>query len=74
MPEQPWATEHTVHMFRQSESRAAAADSDGRRWMERRATELALVVCNCGLNTGWVPMDQLPSLPEILGRHGVPGA
>lgn len=68
-----WTTEHMLHLFNQIESRPAAADHKGRRWMERRTTGLALAVCNCGYNTGWIPRDQMPSAGELLRRHGIPG-
>ncbi|MET9876565.1 hypothetical protein ABZZ36_18350 [Actinacidiphila glaucinigra] len=67
-----WTTDHKVTLLAQVESRPAAADSQGQRWMERRHTGLVLAACNCGWTTGWVPKDQMPSTAELLGRHGVP--
>jgi hypothetical protein len=67
-----WATEHRLQVMAQTEARPASADSEGRHWLERRATGLAIALCNCGWTTGWVMADQLPTLPALIGRHGVP--
>lgn len=70
---EPWAAEHRLQVVAQTEARpTGAADSQGRHWLERRATGLAIAVCNCGWTTGWVPADELPSMPALLGRHGAP--
>lgn len=59
MPES-WTFAHEVTWFAQIRTRPGP---DG--WAESEHTGLMLAVCNCGLNTGWIPRDQLPSTEAL---------
>ncbi|MGW2261440.1 hypothetical protein ACWCXE_27100 [Streptomyces sp. NPDC001780] len=62
MPDtEPWTVDHQVTLHAQTRSRPSPADAAGDQWTEREHTGLMLAVCNCGLNTGWIPRDQMPS-------------
>ncbi|WP_405549704.1 hypothetical protein [Streptomyces microflavus] len=71
-PTDTWVAEHRLTLLRQTESSAGPIDHRGQRWLDRRATGLALAACNCGWTTGWIPVTELPSMAELLGRHGIP--
>lgn len=66
---QPWATQHQLHVYGQTESRPNPTTG----WWERRATGLVHLLCNCGYTTGWIPRDQMPSREQMLDEHGSPG-
>ncbi|MFF1417464.1 hypothetical protein [Streptomyces sp. NPDC058280] len=60
MPE-PWTLDHKVTWFVQIRTRPGPVEDNGDRWAENEHTGLMLAVCNCGLNTGWIGRDQMPT-------------
>ena len=63
MPQEPWTLPHKVTLFRQVRQRPGdvVADADPRQyWADTEPTSLALAVCNCGLNTGWIDHALMP--------------
>lgn len=59
----PWALPHNVTLFRQVRQRPGdvVASADPRQyWADTEPTSLALAVCNCGLNTGWIDQALMP--------------
>ncbi|WP_405799294.1 hypothetical protein [Streptomyces sp. NBC_01506] len=66
MPEtEPWTLEHKVTWFVQVRTLNSRPDSEGARWRETEATGLVLAVCNCGLNTGWIPKADMTAQPAL---------
>ncbi|MFD6275829.1 hypothetical protein ACFWFI_09680 [Streptomyces sp. NPDC060209] len=67
----PWVLEHRLTIRTQTETRPGPRDATtGDRWAEHRSTGLALVACNCGWATGWVPPGDLPSFADLTRDHG----
>lgn len=62
-----WTLAHSVTIHHQYQERPGALvdDGSGMRWIDAKPTGLAIALCNCGLNTGWVPRDQLPSAEQL---------
>ncbi|MFI5755632.1 hypothetical protein [Streptomyces sp. NPDC051569] len=57
----PWISRHELTMFQQVRTLDSPADSRDACWRETEATGQMLAVCNCGLNTGWIARDQMPT-------------
>ncbi|WP_143608487.1 hypothetical protein [Streptomyces sp. CB03234] len=66
-----WTKRHQLHVRHQVESRPGPAEPDGTQWIEHRATGMVHLLCNCGYTSGWIPVQELPSMGELLDRHGV---
>lgn len=63
MQQEPWTLPHQVTLFRQVRQRPGdvVADANPRQyWADTEPTSLALAVCNCGLNTGWIDQSLMP--------------
>lgn len=58
---EPWTVDHDVTLFAQNRTRPGPTDDTGDRWAEYEYTGLMLAVCNCGMNTGWINRDKMPS-------------
>lgn len=58
---EPWTLDHKVTWFAQIRTRPGPVDGKGDQWAENEHTGLVLAVCNCGLNTGWIPKTDMPS-------------
>lgn len=56
-----WTIDHKVTWFAQIRTRPGPVDGKGDQWAENEHTGLVLAVCNCGLNTGWIPKADMPS-------------
>jgi hypothetical protein len=63
--DEPWDIPHQLTVQRQIRQRSGPTDEHGQRWLEAEPTGLAIALCNCGLNTGWIPATQLPSREQL---------
>lgn len=69
MPE-PWALDHQVHLFAQTESRPGPLTAEGERWMQGRPTGKVMVVCTCGYNSGLIERAEMEStVAALAGEH-----
>ncbi|MGW6309146.1 hypothetical protein ACWFRQ_17705 [Streptomyces niveus] len=67
MPDtEPWTLDHQITWFAQVRTLDSRPDSDGARWRETEHTGLVLAVCNCGLNTGWIPKADMPDQATLV--------
>lgn len=73
---QPWTIPHQLTVLRQWRERPDSVDDYGQQWYEAEPTGLAIAVCTCGLDTGWVPAAQLPSREQLedVDQHTTLGA
>ncbi|MEV8395929.1 MULTISPECIES: hypothetical protein [unclassified Streptomyces] len=62
---EPWTIGHELTLFQQVRTLDSPAGIGTARWRETGATGQMLAVCNCGLDTGWISHDELPSR-EVL--------
>lgn len=44
-------------------------DGEGAHGVHRKLTELVHFMCNCGVSTGWVPVDEAPVTTDFLEEH-----
>lgn len=58
---EPWALDHPVHLFAQTESRPGTLTDEGKRWVERQRTGKAMVICTCGYTSGLIDRTDLES-------------
>jgi hypothetical protein len=66
---QAWALDHNLAVLAQTESRPGPITDEGERWMERKATGKAMVVCACGYSAGLVDRSELPTNEELAPHH-----
>ncbi|MEU3255923.1 hypothetical protein [Streptomyces sp. NPDC006997] len=68
----PWALDHEVHAFAQTEVRRGPLTDEGERWMERRQTGKVMVVCSCGYSSGLIDRTELESTVAGLADEHSP--
>lgn len=68
----PWALDHLVHVFAQTESRPGPLTDEGERWMERQQTGKVMVVCTCGYSSGLIDHAELEDTVASLAAEHTP--
>ncbi|NUP16619.1 MAG: hypothetical protein HOZ81_11020 [Streptomyces sp.] len=69
---EPWALDHQVHAFAQTESRPGPLTAEGERWMERQPTGKVMVVCTCGYSSGLIDGAELENTVAALQEGHAP--
>ncbi|MFD5874023.1 hypothetical protein [Streptomyces sp. NPDC060322] len=68
----PWAKQHELHVYNQTEARPGKPEADGTAWMDVRSAGMVHLLCNCGYSTGWISRRDMPSLEQLQTDHASP--